>query len=65
MIAQIKITIQRKTFIIKKRRDAKTQRILPFDREYPEYAEFWPTSQPMVHLKTLVGRFILQVSIKL
>ena len=27
--------------------------------------ESWPTSQPMAHLKTFVGRFILQVSIKL
>ena len=44
---------------------AETQKIFPFDREYPEYAEFWPASQPMVHLKTFIGRFILQVSIKL
>ena len=48
-----------------KRRDAEAQRILPFDRKCPEYAESWPTSQPMAHLKTLAKRFTLQVSIKL
>ena len=54
-----------KDFYYKKRRDAEAQRILPFDRKCSECSEFWPTSQPMAHLKMLVGRFILQVSIKL
>lgn len=58
------VTIQRKTFIIKKRRDAEAQRFFSFDREHPECAEIWPTSRPMTHIKTPVGRFTLQVSIK-
>ena len=59
------VTIHWETFIIKKRRDAEAQRIIPFDREYPEYAEIWLTSQPMEHFRKPVGRFTLQISLKL
>ena len=39
------------SFYYKKRRDAEAQRIFPFNREHPEYAELWPTSQPVAHIK--------------
>ena len=53
------LSIDNKT---QRRRDAENPSIR---QRVSRVRESWPTSQPMAHLKTFVGRFILQVSIKL
>ena len=46
-----------KDLYYKKRRDAEAQRFFPFDREHPECAEIWLTSQPMTHIKNARREF--------